>query len=1001
MSGAYPRTLNLDTLFVNTIIYKNPGNAPPPVNQVFVSDGSGGTSFNYLPSTISSMQFAVNEVDAPLYDGTMFKYVASKPYNVFSLEPGAGIQFYSNNVAGTPSLVVYGTGPEQINADGQILSFSSLQDEVVGGLTLNYVGTGGITLSVSGPTIYFNSQETSSICSLNTLVSTNLYLEATLSTLIYANTSTMQALNVFAISSGVSVLNSTFSQSFNFINNISSYFLQPNTIEISSVVTETLTIGQNVIQDTPLIDSIYDPCIVYAGSTLISTNTDFLTFSDSFTNATFAIDKEYMYAISSFNGSTLTTRGQQVQVGWFPYLSTQGISGSLRNQFVPFSQQLQVVETLGMPNGTSTITNYSLRNVAKFDEICTSNNFIITSPGLYVSSIYVSSFNNSQLLPVGATFGEYVYNSGNGWVVGGDTNIKLGAMAGAVLQSNYAVAVGVNTGEWNQGLGALAIGSAAGQSNQGTAAVAVGLGAGQSNQGAFSVAIGYNAGLTNQSTNSIIINASGAELNASTIGGFFVAPIRNNPYIVNSWLQYNTVTKEIVYNANGGGTATLPGGSNYGDYVFYNGVTWVTGCSTITIGDQAGNGSQGEAAIAVGAAAGHSAQGAGSVAVGIQAGFLAQATNAVAIGPYAGSSNQGIGSVAIGYDAGHVSQGVYGIAIGYMSGLTTQGSNSVALGGLAGSSQQGQGAVAIGYTAGKVSQGSNAIAIGNAAGVNNQSSMSIVVNATGSEINASTLAGCFIAPIRNDNAGTNIPLSYNTLTKEIVYSYRQTNAIITTAGSGTIVVPGTTGLSVSARIQVWGGGGGGGGGAIIGQPVTGGGGGGGSGYYREINTILAGGTSITYTVGSGGTGGSVNGNGVNGGSTTLTTTAGVIVVAGGLFGQNGQTTGQGGDGEYGGGGGGFIVGSGGVGTTQSGIAGSGLNGGVGGGFGAGTGGIGGFTIGGGGGGGGGSGGGKGGTPGQTGFSGTVYATGGGGGGVNAAGGQGGSGALFISYTLMY
>ena len=1079
MSGAYPRTLNLDTLFVNTIIYKNPGNAPPPVNQVFVSDGSGGTSFNYLPSTISSMQFAVNEVDAPLYDGTVFKYIASKPYNIFSLEPGAGMQFYSNNVAGQPSLVLYGTGPEQINADGQILSFSSLQDQVVGGRTLNYVGTGGISLSVSGPTIYFNSQETSSICSLNTLVSTNLYLEATLSTLIYVNTSTLESLNQLEISSGVFALNSTFSQKFDLLNSISSYFLSTGVINISSVVTETLTINRNVIEDTPLIDSIYDPCIVYAGSTLISTNTDFLTFTDSFTNATFAIDKEYMYAISSFNGSTLTTRGQQVQVGWFPYLSTQGTSASLRNQFVPFSQQLQVVETLGMPDGTSTITNYSLRNVAKFDEICTSNNFIITAPGLYVSSLYVSSFNNSQLLPVGATFGEYVYNSGNGWVVGGDTNIKLGAMAGAFLQSNYALAIGVNTGEWNQGTATVAVGSAAGQSNQGSAAVAIGVGAGQTNQGTCSIAIGYNAGMTNQLNNSIVVNATGSELNASTIGGFFVAPIRNDPFVANSWLQYNTTTKEIVYNANGGSGA-LPVGLNYGDYVFYNGAAWVLGCSTISIGDRAGNGTQGEAAVAVGAAAGYSGQGAGSIAVGLQAGYLSQAADAVAIGPHAGLSNQGLGSVAIGFEAGYVLQGENGVAIGYkaginrqesnsiaigyntgynlqgsnaialglnagytsqaggavaigymagesnqnsnaismgvlagqnnqayggiaigsQAGLTTQGVNAVALGGLAGSSQQGPGAIALGYSAGKISQGSNAIAIGNAAGLNHQSSMSIVINATGLEMGASTLAGCFVAPIRNDNALTNIPLSYNTMTKELVYSYRQSNAIVTTVGSGNVVVPGTTGSPVSVRIQIWGAGGGGGGGAATGQPVTGGGGGGGSGRYVEVNAIIAGGTLLSYTIGNGGVGGIVNGNGTQGSSTTLTTNAGVITASGGFGGQNGQATGQGGAGDYGGGGGGFVGGPGGAGTVQSGAAGSGLNGGTGGGFGAGVGGIGGSVIDGGGGGGGGSGGGAGGIPGQTGFSGTLYAAGGGGGGLNAGGGAGATGALVVSFILM-
>jgi len=563
MSGAYPRSLNLDTLFVNKIIYKNPNNQPPPPNQLFFSDGAGGTAFEYLPSTISSATRAVNAVTAPLASGGNFQYIASNQYNVFSLSNGAGMQFYSNNdVRGNPQLTIYNTGPEQIVASGEQLSFSSLQNQVNGGRTLNYVGLGGIDVYISDVAVVFESVETSTLSSLVVLTSTNTGLETELSTLVYQTNSTFANVNAFTTSTGINALYSTFNNNFTFLNNISSYFLVPDTLTISTISTVNLTINHNQIQDYPLTDSIFDPCVVYAGSTIISTNTDFLTFTDNFTNTTFAIDKEYMYAASTFEGSTLVTRGQQVQLGWFPFLSTQGSGTSMRQTFVPFSQQIQVLEQMVYPDQTSTITNYSLRNIARFDEICTSNNFIIESPGLYVSSIFASSINNIQQLPVGSNFGEYLYFNGGGFAVGGDTKIALGSNSGSTLQGMLAVAFGLAAGQSNQGMAAVAIGSDtgqiqqgpasvaigsdAGQIRQGPAAVAIGMGAGMSNQGMASVAIGYNAGLNHQLPHSIVINATGNELDASTTAGFYVAPI-NNDTTIQPVLTYNTGTNEIVY----------------------------------------------------------------------------------------------------------------------------------------------------------------------------------------------------------------------------------------------------------------------------------------------------------------------------------------------------------------------------------------------------------------------------------------------------------------------
>ena len=483
--------------------------------------------------------------------------------NIFSLSNGAGMQFYSNNdILGNPQLTIYNTGPEQIVANGQQLSFSSLQNQVNGGVTLNYVGLGGVDVYISDVAVVFSSVETSTLSSLVALTSTNAGLEAELSTLVYQTNSTLANVDAFTTSTGIYALYSTFDNSLDFINNISSYFLEPNTLTISTISTVNLTINRNLIQDRPLTDSVTDPCVVYAGSTLISTNTDFLTFTDNFTNTTFAIDKEYLYAASSFSGSTLVTRGQQVQLGWFPFLSTQGSGTSLRQSFVPFSQQIQVLEQMVFPDQTSTITNYSLKNIAHFDEICTSNNFIIQSPGLYVSSIYASSINNSQQLPIGTNWGEYLYYNGGGFAVGGDTTIALGSNSGSFMQGAFglalglaagqsnqgmaAVAIGSDTGQIQQGMAAVAVGSDAGQFQQGPVAVAIGMSAGMSNQGMAAVAIGYNAGLNDQLPHSIVINATGNELNASTTAGFYVAPIRNDA-TTQPALTYNTTTNEVVY----------------------------------------------------------------------------------------------------------------------------------------------------------------------------------------------------------------------------------------------------------------------------------------------------------------------------------------------------------------------------------------------------------------------------------------------------------------------
>ena len=614
--GQNSKTLNVDTLFVRDIYFKDFANNPIPANQPFVSRGDGGTYFT--SSFTSSIGLpAINAVTAPLEGGGVYTFAPIGTFNTFNLNPGAGIDFYSNTSNG--GLDIYSIGPEQIIADGQVLPFTSLPDYTVGGRTLQYVGTGDTYLQVSGATIFFNSI-------MNSSISTVLYLQSTTAGLENQLNSSIAILNSLATSTGL----------FNY-NLISSYFLTPGVINISTVSTSLLVLGDNTIRDNLLNDSLYDPCIVYTASTVLSTNTDFLTFTDNFSGVTFAIDKEYIYGTSTlFYGpsTTTVTRGQQVQLGWFPTLSTQTDSQSLRAQFVPVVQQIQVLEQLVDIDGLSTTTNYYMKNIGKFDEICNPSKILLTSP-------------------------------------------------------------------------------------------------------------------------------------------IIAATLRKDNTVNNSWIQYDTATSSIVW-GNNGGTGSLPVGSNYGDYAFWNGSAWVTGFSTISIGDQAGGGfatseGQGEAAIAIGAAAGYSTQGVYAVAMGYTAGQYAQGETAVAIGNAAGNSNQGSNTVAIGNYAGGTVQGDLGIAIGNYAGYSNQQRAGIAIGHFAGEFSQGSNTVAIGIFAGQSNQGSNAVAIGFAAGSNDQSNASIVINATGVALNTIYDNSLYIAPIRNDETGYGNILTYNTGTSEVVY----------------------------------------------------------------------------------------------------------------------------------------------------------------------------------------------------------------------------------------
>lgn len=399
-----------------------------------------------------------------------------------------------------------------------------------------------------------------------------------------------------------------------------------------------------------------------------------------------------------------------------------------------------------------------------------------TSQGTYATAIgYMAGTSTQGAYAIGmgyqaASNSQGLYSVAIGYQAGlsnqGTNAVAVGPNSGSLQQAANTVAVGTQAGQTTQGAGAVAIGYTAALMNQATNAIAVGNAAGITNQGANSIAIGYAAGQTNQHINTTVLNASGLALNTTTTAAIYVNPIRNDPTVMNSFLQYNTVTKEVVYNSVPAGL--LPPASNNGDYLFYHGPsgTWDTGYSTITIGDQVGGGSspQGEAAVGIGAAAAYFGQGTQAIAIGQMAGFSNQGLQSVAIGAYAGElfqaspataigykagmSNQATQAVAVGWQAGMQIQQTNSIAIGYVAGTQTQGSNAVAIGAQAGQIIQTTGATSVGYAAGSYQQSTNAVAIGWYAGTSSQGAYSVAVGS-----GAGSIAQAYGAVAVGSNAG--------------------------------------------------------------------------------------------------------------------------------------------------------------------------------------------------------------------------------------------------------
>jgi hypothetical protein len=244
------------------------------------------------------------------------------------------------------------------------------------------------------------------------------------------------------------------------------------------------------------------------------------------------------------------------------------------------------------------------------------------------------------------------------------------------------------------------------------------------------------------------------------------------------------------------------------------------GTNSVAIGNLAGQISQGESAVALGALCGTTSQSSNAIAIGLSAGAQLQGNSAVAIGQLAGEASQSGEGISIGFRAGQVSQGGSSVAIGFDSGRTNQGTNSVAIGSLSGEVSQASDSVSIGYYAGQNSQGSEAvclgvnsgqnnqgyrgiaigsqagidsqgaesIAIGTLAGPNSQAANTIILNASGVGLNSIAPSSFYVSPVRAVAGG--VALLWNAATGEvsIAPSQRETKNTIIDIADDTSVV---------------------------------------------------------------------------------------------------------------------------------------------------------------------------------------------------------------------
>lgn len=219
-----------------------------------------------------------------------------------------------------------------------------------------------------------------------------------------------------------------------------------------------------------------------------------------------------------------------------------------------------------------------------------------------------------------------------------------------------------------------------------------------------------------------------------------------NPYTISQ----NSGSVDLIYDGttwwviSDNDQTYLPNGTNFGDYLYYNGTgAFVVGDTNVNIGSgsgqhdsyaynvnigyQAGSVNNSSGQLNIGYQAGFTGNNGITVALGYQAGYQGQQPDTVAIGYAAGYKNQENNSIAIGYESGMLNQSSNSVAIGYQAGYTGQQSTSISIGNLAGYQKQGTGSIALGNYAGRFTQGINCVALGSNSGQTGQGNYAVSI----------------------------------------------------------------------------------------------------------------------------------------------------------------------------------------------------------------------------------------------------------------------------------
>jgi hypothetical protein len=238
-----------------------------------------------------------------------------------------------------------------------------LVDETSGVRTLFYAATGDTTLNISDTTVVFGSAYNSSYSSLTSLTASTLALIEQQSTILAEIQATLSTVDIVLVSTNISTFYSSLTVALDTALGLSSFVystftkdlsgnrsiltiptVNAQTLNTSSIYTSSLQVGSNAWYDVSIQSSNGDDCSVFVRNGVVSTYTNFMNLRDTYTSTTLAFEKQYLYSVSTVANSTFQTVGFDLQMGWFPQLSTitTNLPPTIKDLYYPIVEQIEV-----------------------------------------------------------------------------------------------------------------------------------------------------------------------------------------------------------------------------------------------------------------------------------------------------------------------------------------------------------------------------------------------------------------------------------------------------------------------------------------------------------------------------------------------------------------------------------------------------------------------------------------------------------------------------------